>query len=270
MREDMEKRTAAAVWGGVRECGTEPSCFGVGELRIYVRFVDSEVHVAHEYVAGEAGAPGRATVGHSAWSRWVLKGEASGVRLQPSFPDRAVVVKPDTPFHLPKGAQTKIFVRVPVWVKVLLDGEKETLLTTVPTSVLSNTWFGSFGEGELCYWLSSGFRRQATADATKPGLVVCPLRLYNRSGDDFSVEKICLRLDNYSLFYDGSQLWSDEIRILYKGPENISQVKVVGKPPEESPDAALVSGPKKEIRKSFAAKTFSSLKELSGLGFPGG
>lgn len=257
------------VWGRCTPGEGNESCFVLGALRIFVRIVDSEVHVAHDYGSVDGESPLQASEEEVVWSRWVIRGEPSCVRLEPCFPDRAVVVRPDMPFHLPKGGHAKIYVRVPLWVKVIFLGQQESLLTTIPTSVLSNTWFGNFEDGDLCYWLSSGFRQQDQADVSRPDLVICPLRIFNRSNDDFSVGKICLRLDNYSLFYDNVQLWSDEIRVLYKGPENISQVKVVGQPPEESPDAVLVSKPKKEIRNSFAAITFASLKERSGLGIQG-
>ncbi len=261
--------TLGTMWGSYPLSEEEPSVWTIGNLRLFVRQAGQEVLVADQYSDQNSGAFPPFPSNGADWSRWVLKEGRASVTLLPAFPDRAVVVRPDMPFRLLKGAQTKIYVRVPVWVRISLAGEANYSLRSVPTSILSNTWFGSFEDGELCYWIASGFRRAVSADMTRPDLVICPLRIYNRSDRDFLVEKICLRLDNYSLFYDQVQLWSDEIRVLYKGAENISQVKVVGKPPAESPEAVLVSPPRKEMRKSFAAKTFSSLKELSGLGFPG-
>lgn len=256
-------------WGEKAFLENEVEQVTVGDLRLYFRKAGGEVLVASCYRNPADNAFPPRPEDDAKWSRWVRRGENSLVTIQPAFPDRSLVVKPDMPFRLVKGAQTKIYVSVPVWVVVSVDGARGERLLAVPTEVLSNTWFGTLKEGELCYWHSSGFRREVTPGSYREDRIICPLRIYNQSAADFPVEKICLRLENYSLYHDGHQLWSDEIRISYKGPESISQVKVVGKAPDEAPEARLLASPLKEMKKSFTAKTFSSIREFSGLGITG-
>ncbi|TNJ38108.1 DUF432 domain-containing protein [Prosthecochloris vibrioformis] len=257
--------TDTGIWGVKKLVEHDVVQSTIGGLRLYFRKVGGEVLVASGYRNPKDGAFLPAPEDTAKWSRWVSRGDNSVVDIQPTFPDRSLVVKPDMPFRLVRGAQTKIYVSVPVWVVVAVDGARANRLLAVPTEVLSNTWFGTLREGELCYWHSSGFRRDASPGSFREDRIICPLRIYNQSSEDFPVEKICLRLENYSLYYDGQQLWSDEVRISYKGPESISQVKVVGKAPDEAPEARLLATPLKEMKKSFAAKTFSSIREFSGL-----
>ena len=80
------------------------------------------------------------------------------------------------------------------------------------------------------------------------------------------VEKICLRVGSLSLFYDDTQLWSDETKIFYKGKSESSQIKVSGVPPSEAPSAKLIASPRKPEKHSVVAKTFASLIDLPGLG----
>jgi hypothetical protein len=97
-------------------------------------------------------------------------------------------------------------------------------------------------------------------------MAICPMLLINHSEEELLINKICLHVDNLSLYIDNKQLWSDETQIEYKGTKEISQISVSGKAPAESASAVLITPPRNPVKKSFVAKTFSTLKDLPGLG----
>ena len=241
----------------------------IGDLNVWCRKGTGEIQIAHQY--SDSTVDNQELIEPPediSWSRWALKKDKIEIQLSPQLPDRPVVVKPESSFRIIIGAQAKIYIRVPLWLRINLSTKPSEKLLEIPAVVLSNTWFGTFFEGELCYWISTGARRQIEPDANRPYLAICPIQLINNAEEELLVEKICLRVANLSLFSDGVQLWSDETNVFYKGGNGISQVKASGVPPKEARSAKLISSPRNPKKKSLAMKTFASIRELPGLGVP--
>lgn len=206
----------------------------------------------------QGGTPG-------SWSRWALPaGAPPGIHLSPGLPDRLLVVKPQTAFHLAPGATARIYVRVPVRVAVHLGSATGPVLVEFPTVRLSDTWWGDMEDGALGYWLSTHARRLWSAELEEPHMAVCTMRLSNRSGDALAVEKIALRVAHLSLFSRGNALWCDEVGVTYAGGDE-SDVEMSGAPPEEALGAELLVAPRIPVERGFSARTFARI-----LGRPGG
>ncbi|RMI15118.1 MAG: DUF432 domain-containing protein [Calditrichaeota bacterium] len=248
--------------------GDDPLFIRIGSLHLWIRSTTDELWLAYRHQESANGA--EATSEPSAfpvpedlqWHRWTFSHKSFEFHLRPIFPDLPVVVKPEYPFRVTPEVRTKIYIRVPLWVQVRL---KDTVITEIPSVVLSHTWFGSFTDGELCYWISSAARKKIDPDPTRPFLAICPVHIRNRSDEELLVEKICLRVKWLSLYLLEDQLWANEARVNYRGRESVSEIEVFRRPPPEAPGAKLITPPREESR-SFAAKTFASLKELPGLG----
>jgi hypothetical protein len=241
----------------------------IGELKMWCRFMQEEVQIAYEHSSGDLEpATPQPPPENISWSRWPFKNEHRTIQLTPLPPDRAVVIKPESSFRILKHKQVKVCARVPVWIQISVISRKgfHLTLTEIPSMVLSNTWFGSFLEGELCYAISSGLRQRFESDTHRQHMIMCPILLDNKSDEELLIDKICLHVDNLSLYIDNRQLWSDETRIVYKGSEEVSQVSVSGLPPDEATSANLITAPRNPVKKNFLAKTFSTLKDLPGLG----
>lgn len=200
------------------------------------------------------------------WVRWPVPDGSDELNLSPAFPPRTVVVEPQLSFRLIPGARARVYVRVPLWVRLEVVGAETRLLTELPSVVLSDTWWGSFTEGELCYWLRTTARREVSSEVFAPYVAVCPLELSNHSDDELAVEKIALRVLHLSLFGEDGRLWADETRVRYRGAEQGSKIDVSGKRPPEASGARLVTPPREEPpARGFQARTFARLKSLSGL-----
>jgi hypothetical protein len=237
-----------------------------GPLIIWCKSISDEIRIAYNRIEKSNKRKKVEPPDETEWSRFTVKQSFEKIHLLPVFPDRPVVLQTESPFKLTKGASTKIYIRVPLWIKVGLIGTATVSLMEIPSIILSNTWFGDFFEGQLCYWISTAARRILKKDKKQPYLAICPIELINRADKDLSVEKICLRVSGLSLFFDGEYLWADETKVVYKGGEKGSQITSSGKVPSESDSAELLSSPRQPAKKSFAAKTFSSFKDLPGLG----
>lgn len=249
-------------WGPhtLPESGEKSLRFGPRRLRMISR--EGEIRLA---VEDEVGA------GHqdAVWSRWATPGGEREITLQPVLPDRAVVLEPEQPFHLLPRASARIYVRVPLSIRVELPVAElpaALLLEEIPTVPLSDTWWGSMEEGELAYWLTTTARREMKPELFQPHLAVCPLFVTNGATSDLRIEKLSLRVAHLSLFARQGEIWSDECRVSWQGDGEESRVDVSGQPPVEAPNAVRVALPRTPVTRGLRARTFGRLASLSGLG----
>jgi hypothetical protein len=262
----------ALPWGRHDLDAGETSTVEVGPLTLWMRSEADEVWVAHDPGDwtrtgrhSERGAPARPEAGD--WSRWPVPGGVDAVSLSPVFPARPVVVEPEHSFRLLPRAEARVFVRVPLRARITLASADGETLTEVPAVVLSDTWWGTPTEGELCYWLATTARREVPSEVFGPHLALCPLRLSNRSDEELPVEKIVLRVAHLSIFSEAGHLWTDETRVRYRGVDEGSHVDVAGSRPREAGDAVRVAGPREPPpSRGFRARTFSRLKAFPGVG----
>lgn len=249
----------------------ETTAVEIGPLTLWLRSEEDELWMAHR--SGDWTRRGRERPASPPslpedrdWARWPVSGEADELSLAPVLPPRPLVVEPEHSFRLLPRARARVFVRVPLWARTALPGTDGRHLAEVPSAVLSDTWWGTPTEGELCYWLGTTARRQVPPEAFAPNLAVCPLRLTNRSDHELPVERIVLRGDHLSIFADGQEFWSDEARVGYRGAAEGSEVEVSGRPPEEAQDAVWVAAPRESPpSRRFRARTFWRFRDLPGL-----
>lgn len=217
--------------------------------------------------------PGPEADGHKARppgsERWVLpqdkrkKMQEMPVSLRPLFPERPLILRPESPLRLLAGSELVMFIRVPVYVALYDENARPVrLLTELPVIRLSNTWFGSMTEGEMCYWLKTRARSVPESQADEPHLCSCPIHIVNTSDEELLVDKLCLRLDPLSIYEDEGRLWSDQMNIFYKGEEKFSDLDAAGTPPAQAPAARLLSPPRKPDIPNIARRTFKALHQL--------
>ncbi len=268
MAQKPPKKSQPILWREYRIPEKKIITFAISDLHLWFKSMNNEIQVAQ---ARNESIEEKSTFSteppeNIIWARWALKKEHPLIRINPIFPDRPVVVKPESPFKINQGAKARIYVSIPIWIKIECANRDSTHLLELPSVILSNTWFGTFAEGEVCYWISSGMRQQFAPDPDRPYLAICPVVLINQSETDLFVEKICLRVASLSLFFDNKQLWSDESQVTYKGEQGASQIDFMGKAPAEAPYARLITSPRTRAKKGFVAHTFASLKDLPGIG----
>jgi len=208
------------------------------------------------------------------WIRWSLHGD-DRLAVRPSRPDRLVVVSPERPFFLPPRGRARVFVRIPLFVRLtrvddhriddtrLDDHQEGTVLEEFPSIVLSDTWWGTFTEGELAYWVGTTARRTVTEDVIEPHFAICPFDLVNESAQALPVERFAVRVAALTLFGRDKAVWTDEVLVRYHGPHETSSIQYTGGPPPEAGDVERIADPREQASKALHGRTFSRLLNLS-------
>ncbi len=275
-------------WGEHELSEGTPTVVRIGPIELWFETVNGEIRLAHRYPSGHdlpplsGSAPALAPDPENQlsaageppdkgiWSRWATPGGETRIRLVPGFPDRTLVLQPELPFRLLPRAEARIFVRVPLWVRIELPVEGASaplLLTEIPAIPMSDTWWGGFMEGELTYWLPTKARRVVTPELYVSHMAICTLQLRNRSTADLEVSKLAFRVAHLALLLDAEDhFWSSESRVNYHGEAEGSQIDISERAPVEAGETTLVLSPRTPLARGFRARTFERLRVLPGLG----
>jgi hypothetical protein len=183
----------------------------------------------------------------------------------PVLPDRPVVVRPDRPLTILPGESAQFFLEIPVWFRLTSAGGGNIRIFEEPLRILSNTWFGDPLNGELCYSLDIRLHQSIQSVMVCPGSAVCPLHLTNDSNSDLPFEKVCLHVENLSVFKSGTRLWTNGLNVIFKGPEQATQIQITGGVPDFEGNLLLASGARQPAEGWSIKKTFSMLKYFTEL-----
>lgn len=232
----------------------------VGALRLILRRTPSEIWLQTQR------APAWTDPGEGDWLRFAAAPESALV-IRPAMPDRVLVVSHEHRYHLPPRRDAKVYVRIPLFVQVVMTYKRhETVLLDVPSIVLSDTWWGTFTEGELAYWLSTTARSAVEDSLFLPHVGMCTLRMVNESAEPLPVERFALQAAHLSLFTDGRKNWTDEVRVRYEDRPEGSEIRFGEEPPAEAGPADLLAAPRIRPGRGIHVRTFDRLRSLSSLG----
>jgi hypothetical protein len=238
----------------------------VGPLALWLRRNDVEWHVAAERLPSEASEPGDAA--DLEWRRWSAGNETDRFRLQPVMPDRSVVARPEATVSLLPGHSALFYVSIPVWVAVNV-GEGEGLrLCEEPAVALSSTWFGEPTSGELCYSLRTRARRTLADGDERVHRAVCPLHVTNGAEEQLEMAHICIRSEHLTLYEGLDQLWTNQVRVQFRGDKEESRVDYDDRPPEECGAASALTLPRVMPQSGLLRKSVATLDFLTGVWHP--
>ncbi len=248
---------ATDVWGEIALEPGESRTVELGTLVLHLKRTVGELwlHAGHDAAA------------EPKWTRWALPPEA-GIHVRPAVPDRLAVVSHENPYNLPPRASARVFVRIPLNVQVVVReaDEPDVVIADVPTLVLSDTWWGTFTEGELAYWISTAARAEITPDLFLPHLAMCPFRLTNESKEALPIRHFAVRVTHLTLFASDDRIWTDEVRVRYEGSEEGSEIDFPARPPAECPDGRAIASPRSTSPRGLRALTFDKLITLTSMG----
>jgi hypothetical protein len=254
--------TLGFPWGEHPLPEGEVAEFGFGPLTFSLVRSEREIRLAGGQVAAVEGEAGVSSLTIPE-QRWAVQARTQSVFVTPVYPDRPLVVAPEHPFRLAPEAEARIFVAVPLWVRMQLPDPGRTVLLEAPTVVMSDTWWGDPVGGELCYWLPTLAERQLDAGLFRTHVAVCPILIRNKSAESLGVERLVVRPAHLSVFRHERGLWADETRLRHEGGETESLITVLGKAPDEAPGATLLTPPRTPATKGFRAPTFSRIKSIA-------
>lgn len=197
----------------------------------------------------------------AAWVRFVVPSAEARVRLTPTLPAAAVVIRPATPIEILPGGTAQIYVSIPCWVQVRLGEKGEQILREYETKPLSKTWFGSDTQtGELCYSIRSRARRTLEEITDTNGRVIVPMVIRNSSVEKLSFSRLCIRAPHMSVYgtSDGT-LWANQVTLHHHAGKEAAELKLSDAAPTQARHATLLCPPRSPPKSHALRDLFSFL-----------
>jgi len=260
----MEK-TGIAVWEAVEIPQKRCALWRFPLRSIWVERIQAEWHVLSLPAARrEADASyrivARAQKPPSSEWRHYLHRDGGTMQASPVLPDRPVVMRPDRALTLLPGQSTIFFLEIPVWFRLSTSGYRPAQIFEEPLTVLTRTWFGDPVNGELCWGLAT--RLHHSVDSVDPTAdhAVCPLMIENDSETDLEFQKVCLHVENLSMFRGKRLLWTNSLHAVFRGPDQVTQMEIVHTPPGFEEGLVSVSSARLPATGWNIRRTFGMLK----------
>ncbi len=195
-------------------------------------------------------------------SRWrhYLHRDVGPMQPAPVLPDRPVVIRPDRALTLLPGQSTVFFLEIPVWFRLSTLGARPARIFEEPLTMLTRTWFGDPVTGELCWGLATRLHHALDSVESAADRAVCPLMIENDSEADLEFQKICIHVENLSVFRGPGHLWTNSLHAVFKGPDQVTQIEIVHVPPEFEESLVPVSEAREPAAGWNIRRTFGVLK----------
>jgi hypothetical protein len=197
----------------------------------------------------------------SDFRRYAFQSPVKTINVQPSTPDRPLLVQPLHPLRLAPQAKVDFFVSLPIDIRLSTNDENtNTPLERIRSEILSDTWFGNQVSGVLCYAMKSRARRECpNIDSEKTARALCKIQIHNQSQEQLHCTKFCLRLNHCHLWQDGSALWTSPVRVSYNGSDQLSAIDYSEKPPAEAAQASKVAEAITPPLRGLIRRTFAGI-----------
>ncbi len=215
--------------------------------------------LAKELIYGEQTSP----VDNAEWLTFI--GDLSNtVQSLPAFPDRPIVVKPKTALKVLPEKDVLLFIEIPLYIQFYSDTSKnENLIFECCSQELSSTWFGELDDGTLAYSLpleiSTAFEKSKHASHN----IICPVRLMNDSITTLDVQRFLLRGEYLTIYKHEKDLWSNEVKIKFKGESEFSDVQYVNQAPSFVKKTVQIASPRSSKSTNVFSKSFHFFKSLT-------
>lgn len=236
----------------------------LGPLRLWLARAEKEWGYAVEYgelshVLDIAQVPEDVLPETLDWTTVLFRTAPREFQLRPTVPDRPVVIKPLHGVTLPAGESSRFYALMPVFLElVFTEGRTEHVLGTLPSRVLSDTWFGTAQEGEFAYSIPFPATRDFGELERYPHHIICTVEIENHAKDHLAFEKICLRPQYLGLYCGSENVWSSPVEVRNESRSRTTTVRYPKKAPEEAGDLTEVAGPKERAEKGLQRFTFGN------------
>jgi hypothetical protein len=236
----------------------------IGSLHLWIHRREKEWYIAHETETGDA-ERGSVTIYDETfpdrdWTRWILDDRIERIQLKPRLPDRPLIVRPEMPMCLMPKQSVQLFIGIPIWLAITFGAKQEQSIE-IPSSTLSNSWFGQFTEGELCYAVRTRARLGQHDLLPNTSRAVFPLEVRNTSAEQLNFERLCIRPQYLNIFEGTTRLWTSKGRVSYRGEDNWSRIVYSSNAPGFDEAERLLGKAREAMQRGALMKTFDTFKQ---------
>lgn len=192
--------------------------------------------------------------------RFLVSGDSTALSVEVRLPNRGIVSRPLTPLHIPAGETARLYLSIPLWVRLAVGDPRRELLE-IPSVRLSDTWFGdNTREGVLCYAMRSRCRLDLAAHPHLPYRAITRLVIRNRADAALLLERVRLPVATLGLYRDAAgRFWTEEVTLTRQADGSHADLTLGSGAPDEAGDATRIAAPRETPQRNTLVRAFSAL-----------
>ena len=190
-------------------------------------------------------------------------GKSNTLLIVPAFPQKAVVFRNNKNIKISAGESANLYFRIPLSIQFYFQEVKdENRLFEIPLQRLSDTWFGEADSGEPAFSIGNNYDTEIADVKDLPWEAITPVEIINNATGVLELQRLILRVDDFSLFLKNKQLLSNYVAIEFKGPEHAGSVNLSVKKEIHGQKPHQVAKPRNAIARNLLRKSFFFIKNI--------
>lgn len=190
-------------------------------------------------------------------------GRSNLLYVVPALPNKAVVFKNNKNIKISAGQTANLFFRIPLTIQFYFQEVKdENRMFEVTLKRLSDTWFGEPDNGEPAYSIGSNYDKAFDDVSPEVWEAVAPVEIINNTVGLLDLQRLILRVEEFSLYMRNKQLLTNHISIEFKGQENAGSVNLTVRKELHGQKPVQVSKPRNTDSKNLLRRSFFFIKNI--------
>lgn len=189
-------------------------------------------------------------------------GKSNSLIITPALQNKPLVFKGNKMLIAPRQRLT-FFVKIPLILQLYFSKiQDENLLKEIPSSRLSDTWFGEPDNGVAAFALGSGYQLDFSETATTEVEAVCPVTIFNDWEQQLEIQRLIIKADNMTLYKNDSKIVTSVVKLEYKGQDTISSVNYGTSKLYHGENAEILAKARSNDTKSLLKANFHFIRNI--------
>jgi len=190
-------------------------------------------------------------------------GPSNELFVVPAFPNKAVVFRNNKNIKISAGESANLYLRIPLTLQFYVhEVKEENRLFEIPLQRLSDTWFGEADNGEPAFSIGNTYDTNFSEVNALPWEAITPVEIINNTTGIFELQRLILRVEDFSLFLKSKQLLSNHVSIEFRGPEHAGSVNLSVKKEIHGQKPLQLAKPQNAVGRNLLRKSFYFIKNI--------
>ncbi|HAH25419.1 MAG TPA: hypothetical protein DCL77_16955 [Prolixibacteraceae bacterium] len=190
-------------------------------------------------------------------------GKSNVLIVVPAFPQKAVVFRNNKNIKISAGESANLYFRIPLVMQFYFHEVKdENKLFEIPMQRLSDTWFGDPDNGEPAFSIGNNYDTEFAQVNALSWEAVSAVEIINNTTGVFELQRLILRVEDFSLYLKSKQLLSNHVSIEFKGPEHAGSVNLSVKKEIHGLKPLQLAKARNTVARNLLRKSFFFIKNI--------
>lgn len=190
-------------------------------------------------------------------------GQSNQLFVIPALPNKAVVFRNNKNIKISAGQSANLYFRIPLTIQFYFQEVKdENRLFEIPLQRLSDTWFGEADNGEPAFSIGSNYDTEFSEIQDASWEAISPVEIINNTTSLLDLQRLILRVEDFSLYLKNKQLLSDYVTIEFKGQEQAGSVNLSIRTETHGEKPLKMTKPRSSESKNLLRRSFYFIKNI--------